>query len=44
MTRPVKPAALAATRLAEYGAHGLDITGPFRIDSPGTSRFGTLRG
>jgi hypothetical protein len=39
VTRPVKLAAPAATRLAAYGAHGLDITGPFRIDSPGTSRL-----
>jgi uncharacterized protein (TIGR03084 family) len=36
---PVKPATLATTRLAEYWAHGLDITGPFRIDFPDTSRL-----
>jgi hypothetical protein len=44
VTRPVKLAALAATRLAAYGAHDLDITGPFRIDSPAPVGFGTLRG
>ena len=36
---PVKPATLATTRLAEYWAHGLDITGPFRIDFPDTERL-----
>jgi uncharacterized protein (TIGR03084 family) len=36
---PVKPATLATTRLAEYWAHGLDITGPFGIDFPDTSRL-----
>jgi uncharacterized protein (TIGR03084 family) len=36
---PVKPATLATTRLAEYWAHGLDITGPLGIDFPDTSRL-----
>jgi uncharacterized protein (TIGR03084 family) len=36
---PVKPATLATTRLAEYWAHGLDITGPFGIDFPDTGRL-----
>ena len=36
---PVKPATLATTRLAEYWTHGLDITGPFGIDFPDTSRL-----
>ena len=36
---PVKPATLATTRLAEYWAHGLDITSPFRIDFPDTDRL-----
>jgi uncharacterized protein (TIGR03084 family) len=36
---PTKPATLATTRLAEYWAHGLDITGPFGIDFPDTSRL-----
>ena len=36
---PVNPATLATTRLAEYWAHGLDITGPFGIDFPDTSRL-----
>jgi uncharacterized protein (TIGR03084 family) len=35
----VKPATLATTRLAEHWAHGLDITGPLRIDFPDTSRL-----
>lgn len=39
VTGPVKPATLATTRLAEYWAHGLDITGPFGIDFPDTSRL-----
>jgi uncharacterized protein (TIGR03084 family) len=39
VTGPVKPATLATTRLAEYWAHGLDITGPLRIDFPDTSRL-----
>lgn len=36
---PVKPATLATTRLAEYWAHGLDITGALGIDFPDTSRL-----
>jgi uncharacterized protein (TIGR03084 family) len=36
---PVKPATLTTTRLAEYWAHGLDITGPLGIDFPDTSRL-----
>jgi uncharacterized protein (TIGR03084 family) len=36
---PVKPVTLATTRLAEYWAHGLDITGPFGIDFPDTGRL-----
>jgi uncharacterized protein (TIGR03084 family) len=36
---PMKPATLATTRLAEYWAHGLDITGPLGIDFPDTSRL-----
>jgi uncharacterized protein (TIGR03084 family) len=36
---PVKPATLATTRLAEHWAHGLDITGPLRIDFPDTGRL-----
>jgi uncharacterized protein (TIGR03084 family) len=36
---PAKPATLATTRLAEYWAHGLDITGPLGIDFPDTSRL-----
>ena len=36
---PVKPATLATTRLAEYWAHGLDITGPLGIDFPDTDRL-----
>jgi uncharacterized protein (TIGR03084 family) len=36
---PVKPATLATTRLAEYWAHGLDITEPLGIDFPDTSRL-----
>jgi len=36
---PTKPATLATTRLAEYWAHGLDITGPLGIDFPDTSRL-----
>jgi uncharacterized protein (TIGR03084 family) len=39
MTGPLKPATLATTRLAEYWAHGLDITGPLGIDFPDTSRL-----
>jgi uncharacterized protein (TIGR03084 family) len=36
---PVKPATLATTRLAEHWAHGLDITGPLRIEFPDTDRL-----
>jgi uncharacterized protein (TIGR03084 family) len=36
---PVKPATLTTTRLAEYWAHGLDITGPLGIDFPDTDRL-----
>jgi uncharacterized protein (TIGR03084 family) len=39
MIGPVKPATLATTRLAEYWAHGLDITSPLEIDFPDTSRL-----
>jgi uncharacterized protein (TIGR03084 family) len=38
-TGPLKPATLATTRLAEYWAHGLDITGPLGIDYPDTDRL-----
>jgi uncharacterized protein (TIGR03084 family) len=36
---PLKPAALATTRLAEHWTHGLDITGPLDIDLPDTARL-----
>jgi len=36
---PLKPATLATTRLAEYWAHGLDISRPLSIDWPDTSRL-----
>jgi uncharacterized protein (TIGR03084 family) len=36
---PVKPATLTTTRLAEYWAHGLDVTGPLGIDFPDTDRL-----
>jgi uncharacterized protein (TIGR03084 family) len=36
---PLKPAALATTRLAEHWTHGLDITGPLDIDFPDTARL-----
>lgn len=36
---PMKPASLATTRLAECWTHGLDITGPLRIDFPDTDRL-----
>jgi uncharacterized protein (TIGR03084 family) len=39
VTGSMKPATLATTRLAEYWAHGLDITGPLGIDFPDTSRL-----
>ncbi|HEY5988133.1 MAG TPA: maleylpyruvate isomerase family mycothiol-dependent enzyme [Streptosporangiaceae bacterium] len=37
--RPLKPATLATTRLAEHWAHGLDITGPLGLDFPDTARL-----
>ena len=39
MTGPAKPATLATTRLAEHWAHGLDITGPLRVEFPDTGRL-----
>ena len=36
---PLKPAALATTRLAEHWTHGLDVTGPLGIDFPDTARL-----
>lgn len=36
---PLKPATLATTRLAEHWAHGLDVTGPLRVDFPDTDRL-----
>jgi uncharacterized protein (TIGR03084 family) len=39
MTGSLKPATLTTTRLAEYWAHGLDITGPLGIDFPDTDRL-----
>jgi uncharacterized protein (TIGR03084 family) len=36
---PLKPATLATTRLAEYWAHGLDITGPLGIPFDDTARL-----
>jgi uncharacterized protein (TIGR03084 family) len=36
---PMKPATLTTTRLAEYWAHGLDITGPLGIDFPDADRL-----
>jgi uncharacterized protein (TIGR03084 family) len=36
---PLKPAALATTRLAEHWTHGLDVTGPLDIDFPDTARL-----
>jgi len=36
---PLKPATLTTTRLAEYWAHGLDITDPLGIDFPDTDRL-----
>ena len=35
----MKPATLTTTRLAEYWAHGLDVTGPLGIDFPDTDRL-----
>lgn len=37
--RPLKPATLATTRLAEHWTHGLDITGPLGIGFPDTARL-----
>jgi uncharacterized protein (TIGR03084 family) len=36
---PLKPAALATTRLAEHWAHALDITGPLGLPYPDTDRL-----
>jgi uncharacterized protein (TIGR03084 family) len=36
---PLKPTALATTRLAEHWAHALDIVGPLGIDYPDTDRL-----
>ena len=36
---PLRPAALATTRLAEHWAHTLDITGPLGIPYPDTARL-----
>jgi uncharacterized protein (TIGR03084 family) len=36
---PLKPAALATTRLAEHWAHALDIVDPLGIDFPDTERL-----
>ena len=36
---PLRPRALATTRLAEHWAHGLDITGPLDIAFPDTDRL-----
>jgi uncharacterized protein (TIGR03084 family) len=36
---PLKPAALATTRLAEHWTHGLDLTGPLDIGFPDTARI-----
>jgi uncharacterized protein (TIGR03084 family) len=36
---PLKPRALATTRIAEHWAHGLDITGPLGIPFPDTQRL-----
>jgi uncharacterized protein (TIGR03084 family) len=36
---PMKPGTLATTRLAEYWAHGLDITEPLGLDFPDTDRL-----
>jgi len=38
-TAPLRPAALATTRLAEHWAHGLDITGPLGLPFPDTDRL-----
>ena len=42
--RPVKPATLATTRLAEHWAHGLDITVPLGIKFPEPNGCGTSPG
>jgi uncharacterized protein (TIGR03084 family) len=36
---PLRPAALATTRLAEQWTHGLDITGPLGLEFPDTGRL-----
>jgi uncharacterized protein (TIGR03084 family) len=36
---PLRPAAMATTRLAEHWAHALDIVGPLGIDYPDTDRL-----
>jgi uncharacterized protein (TIGR03084 family) len=36
---PLRPAALATTRLCEHWAHGLDITEPLAIPFPDTDRL-----
>jgi uncharacterized protein (TIGR03084 family) len=36
---PLKPKAMATTRLAEHWAHALDIVGPLGIDYPDTDRL-----
>jgi len=36
---PLRPAALATTRLAETWTHGLDITGPLGLSFPDTERL-----
>jgi uncharacterized protein (TIGR03084 family) len=36
---PLKPAALATTRLAEHWAHMLDVVGPLTLDYPDTDRL-----
>lgn len=35
----LKPTTLATTRLAEYWAHGIDITAPLRVPFPDTARL-----
>lgn len=36
---PLRPRTVATTRLAEYWAHGLDVTGPLGIDFPDEPRL-----
>lgn len=36
---PMRPRTLATTRLAEYWAHGLDVTGPLGVDFPDEPRL-----